>query len=302
MGVMVNEAIAVLGPGGVGGLLGGLLARAGRRVVFLARPATAQALRENGLTVTSRTFGDFSVPVEADTQLREPVGACLVTVKATALDEALTRLPADASGTGLLVPFLNGVDHMALLRDRYPAADVVAGTIVVESARVAPGRIEHISPFALIELASVAVERDRIDRLARLFGEAGLDVTVRDDETAILWNKASFLAPMALLTTHARAPIGTVRSEQRPTMLTVVDEITAVARASGGTVDAQTVVAGLDRMSETLKSSMLRDAEAGRAIELDAIGGAVLRASERHGIGVPVTAGLVDDLRRTRRQ
>ncbi|MGH3490841.1 MAG: 2-dehydropantoate 2-reductase N-terminal domain-containing protein, partial [Actinopolymorphaceae bacterium] len=72
---MVNEAIAVLGPGGVGGLLGGLLARAGRRVVFVARPATAQALRENGLTVTSRAFGDFSVPVEADTQLREPVGA-----------------------------------------------------------------------------------------------------------------------------------------------------------------------------------------------------------------------------------
>ncbi|MEQ4205435.1 2-dehydropantoate 2-reductase [Actinopolymorpha sp. B9G3] len=294
---MANDTVAVLGPGGVGGLLGGLLARAGHRVVFLARPATAAALRETGLTVTSTAFGDFTVPVEADTQLREPVAACLITVKATALGDALTRLPADASGAGLLVPFLNGVDHMSLLRERYPTASAVAGTIVVESTRVAPGRIEHASPFARIELASVTVERQRLDQLAGLFAEVGLDASVRADETAILWNKASFLAPMALLTTHARAPIGVVRNDRRSTMLAVIDEISEVAQASGGTVDAETVVVGLDRMPETLKSSMLRDAEAGRAIELDAIGGAVLRAAERHGIDVSVTAGLVDDLR-----
>lgn len=300
MGAMANDAIAVLGPGGVGGLLGGLLARAGRRVVFLARPATVAAVRENGLTVASKAFGDFTVPVDADTQLREPVGACLVTVKATSLDEALTRLPTDSSRAGMLVPFLNGVDHMALLRERYPTAPVAAGTIFVESTRVAPGRIEHTSPFVRIELASATAERERLDQLAGLLGDAGIDVSVGDDETMILWNKASFLAPLALLTTHSRAPIGAVRRYQRPTMLAVIDEITKVARASGGTLDAETVGAGLNRMPESLKSSMLRDAEAGREIELDAIGGAVLRAAERHSIDVPVTAGLVNDLRSLR--
>jgi 2-dehydropantoate 2-reductase len=299
MGAMANDTIAVLGPGGVGGLLGGLLARAGRQVVFLARPATAAALRENGVTVTSKTFGDFTVPVAADTQLREPVSACLLTVKATSLDEALTRLPTESSMAGMLVPFLNGVDHMRLLRERFPAAPVVAGTIVVESTRVAPGRIEHTSPFVRIELASATVERERLDQLAGLIADAGLDVSVRDDETAILWNKLSFLAPMALLTTHFRAPIGAVRTDQRPTMLAVIDEIAMVARASGGTVDAESVRAGLDRLPESLKSSMLRDAEAGREIELDAIGGAVVRAAERHSIDIPVTAGLVNDLRLT---
>jgi 2-dehydropantoate 2-reductase len=297
MVAMTNDTVAVLGAGGVGGLVGGVLARSGHRVVFLARPETAAALQEQGLTVTSPAFGDFTVPVEADTQLREPVAACLITVKATALDDALTRLPADGAGAGLLVPFLSGVEHMALLRERYPAAPVVAGTIVVESTRVAPGRIEHTTPFARIEVASDTVDRHQLDQLARGFAAAGLDASVRDDETAILWNKAAFLAPMALLTTHARAPIGVVRTNQRSTMHAVADEISMVARASGATVDAESVVAGLNRMPETLKSSMLRDAEAGRATELDAIGGAVLRAAERHGLHVPVTAGLVGDLR-----
>jgi 2-dehydropantoate 2-reductase len=41
---------------------------------------------------------------------------------------------------------------------------------------------------------------------------------------------------------------------------------------------------------------MQRDAEAGRALELDAIGGAVLRAAKRHGIPAPTTARLVSEL------
>lgn len=290
-------AVAVLGPGGVGGLVGGLLARAGHRVIFLARAETAAVLRENGLTVRSRRYGDFAVTVAAETELREPVDACLITVKETALDAALTRLPPDALGDGLVVPLLNGVDHMTSLRERYPAPQVAAGTIRVESTRVAPGVVEHASPFAAIELAGRTERGDLLDRLAEVLSGAGLDVTVRDDETALLWDKLSFLASLALLTTHSGAPAGAVRTSGREQMLTVIAEIVAVARAAGGTAEPDAVVAAFDRVHEGLKSSMLRDAEAGQPIELDAIGGAVLRAADRHGIAVPVTAGLVADLR-----
>jgi 2-dehydropantoate 2-reductase len=50
-----------------------------------------------------------------------------------------------------------------------------------------------------------------------------------------------------------------------------------------------------------MRSSMQKDAEAGRAIELDAIGGAVLRAAARAGIDVPVTARLVAELQQRHR-
>ena len=297
---VMDGTVAVLGPGGVGGLIGGLMARAGHRVVFLARPETAAALRTDGLTVRSRRYGDFTVPVEARTELDEPVAACLIGVKQTTLDEALGRLPADTLGDGLVVPLLNGVEHMAELRERYPARQVVAGTIRVESTRVSAGHIEHASPFAAIELASRTAPRARLDAFAGELGEAGLNVAVRDDETAILWDKLSFLAPLALLTTHAGAPVGTVRSARRAEMLTVVDEIVRVARASGATVEAEAITTAFDRLAPEMKSSMLRDAEAGRALELDAIGGAVLRAAEHHGLDVPVTARLVSDLQEGR--
>lgn len=282
--------VAVLGPGGVGGLIGGLLARAGHRVVCLAGAETAAAIARDGLHVRSAQFGEFTARVEAATELREPVDAVFVTVKETALASALDRLPAQAVGAGIVVPLLNGLDHMALLRDRYPAARVVAGTIRVEATRTAPGRIEHGSPFAIVELATVE------DEFAAQLRHAGLDVTLRDDETAMLWSKLSFLAPFALLTTRHASGIGTVRTEHRAELLAVLDEITAVTRAVGAPADAEALLASFDRIPGTMKSSMQRDVEAGRPTELDAIGGAVLRAADVHGVAVPTLTALVGEL------
>jgi 2-dehydropantoate 2-reductase len=166
-----------------------------------------------------------------------------------------------------------------------------------ESARVAAGRIEHTSPFSWIEVASDATPPERVDALAAQLRQAGLDVTVRDDETALLWDKLAFLAPLALLTTHAGAPAGVVRDERRADLETVIGEVAAVAEAAGAQVDPTTILGMFDRVPAGMKSSMQRDAEANRPTELDAIGGAVLRAARRHGIDTPVTGRLVDELR-----
>ncbi|MGP3952587.1 ketopantoate reductase family protein [Streptomyces sp. 7N604] len=292
-----TETVAVLGPGGVGGLVGALLARAGHRVVCLAGAETAEVLRRDGLSVSSGKYGDFTVSVEAATELTEPVGTCLIAVKETALAQALARVTPEALGSGLVVPLLNGFAHVAQLREHYPAEQVAAATIKVESTRVAPGRIEHTSPFAAIELASQAAPRDGLDRTAKLLQGAGLDVRVRDDEAAMLWDKLAFLAPMALLTTRYGLTVGGVRTERRPELLAVLGEITATAHASGGPVDAGRILGMFDRAPAGMKSSMQRDAEAGRPLELDAIGGAVLRAAQQYGIDVPVTSQVVDELR-----
>jgi 2-dehydropantoate 2-reductase len=285
-----SMAVAILGPGGVGGLIGALLARDGHRVICLAGEETSAVLRRDGVRVRSAQYGDFTARVEADTELREPVDATFVTVKQTALSAALERVPSQAVGDGIVVPLLNGLDHVAALRQHYPAAQVVAGTIKVEATRTAPGHIAHTSPFAVIELAGP------LDGFAAALRHAGLDVTLRTDEGAMLWDKLSILAPFALLTTRYQAPVGTIRTERRSELLAVLDEITEVARATGAPVTAQEVLAFFDRAPEAMKSSMQRDAEAGRPIELDAIGGAVLRAAAHHGIATPVTARLVAEL------
>lgn len=290
-------SVAVVGPGGVGGLLGAVLSRAGHSVVYVAKPDTAAALNSGGLSVHSAQFGEFHVPAKAAPWLAEPVDLCLVTVKANSLDAALAGVPAEALRDGLVLPLLNGVEHMTALRARFPAAPVVAGAIRVESTRVAAGRIEHTSPFSWIEVASDAAPRERVDVLAAQLRQADLDVTVRDDETALLWDKLAFLAPLALLTTHAGAAAGVVRDERRADLEAVVGEVAAVAGAAGARVDPAAILGMFDRVPAGMKSSMQRDAEANRPTELDAIGGAVLRAARRHGIDTPITARLVDELR-----
>ncbi len=57
--------IAVMGAGGIGGYFGGVLARAGEDVTFIARGPHLQALRRHGLSVKSRLAGEFTLPVTA---------------------------------------------------------------------------------------------------------------------------------------------------------------------------------------------------------------------------------------------
>ncbi|GAA3191275.1 MULTISPECIES: ketopantoate reductase family protein [Streptomyces] len=288
--------VAVLGPGGVGGLLAALMARAGHRVICLAGEETAQTLRRDGIQVRSKQFADFTTRVEADTQLRAPVDLCLITVKQTSLEPALRRVPSAMLGDGLVVPLLNGIEHPALLRRHYHPRQVAPGVIRVEAARRTPGLIEHGSPFTDVDLAGGTAPRERLDALAATLTAAGVRTRVRDDETATLWAKFAFLAPFALLTTRYGLTIGEIRTDRRPELLALLEETAAVSRACGAPSDTAAALRLYDAFPSEAKSSMQRDAEAGRPLELDAIGGALLRAAEQHAVEVPLAARLVTEL------
>ncbi len=106
----------------------------------------------------------------------------------------------------------------------------------------------------------------------------------------------SFLAPFALLTTRYGLPLGDVRTHHRDELTALVEETAAISRACGGPADPAQALARYDAFPPSMKSSMQRDAEAGRPLELDAIGGALLRAAERHGIPTPVAARVVEEV------
>jgi len=283
-------------------LLAALLAREGSSVLVLAGDDTARTLERGGLRLESQRFGNFQVSVRTAARLSEEVDACLITVKATQLEAALDRVPASALGRALVIPFLNGLDHVDFLRSVYPSSSVAAATIRIETARSEPGLIRHTSPFAAIEIAASADNRERVEMIASHLRGAGLDVRVRDDELAMLWDKFALLAPIALLTTDERANVGAIRTRRRGDAVALVSEIASVARADGVAVDREAVLHLIDSVSESMESSMQRDQAAGKPLELDALGGAIIRRAARAGIAVPVTQRLVSDLEtRTRR-
>ena len=289
--------IAVLGPGGVGGLLAAVLAREGQHVSVIARAATAAHLNDAGLSLRSEALGDTDVRVVAAERLDHPVDIVLVTVKATQLEESLASLPAEVVGRAVVVPFLNGLDHVERLKALYPAAQVATGTIRVEAERVAPGQVVHRSPFAIVELAPDTADPVVVQRVADALTNAGLSVTVRAEARQALWDKLAVLAPLALFTTRAAAPWGAVRDTSWSEVESMVREIGTVAAAEGVDVDPGAVLAFLAGVPDGMRSSMQKDAAAGNPVELDAIGGSVLRAGAAAGVATPVTAGVVAALR-----
>jgi 2-dehydropantoate 2-reductase len=288
--------VAVLGPGGVGGFLAAMLAREGSSVVILAGESTAHAIAQSGIRLESGRFGNFDVAVRTAPALTENVNACLVTVKATQLQDAVRRVPATALAGALVIPFLNGLEHVDRLRAIYPPSSVAAATIRIETVKAAPGLIRHTSPFAAIEIAASEENRDRVESIAAHLRAAGLDVRVREDELAMLWEKFALLAPLALLTTLERADVGAIRAARRDDAIALIGEVAAVARADGVAIDPQAQLRLVDSVPGSMESSMQRDQAAGRPIELDALGGALLRRAAKAGIEVPVTRRIVDEL------
>ncbi len=272
---------AILGVGGIGGLVGAALARAGADVVLLMRPQTLDAY-EGRLTVESEVLGDFEVKVPAAARLDGAVNVLWIATKATVLESALAVVAPEQVGTATVIPLLNGVDHVALLRERYP--NVIAGAIRVESQRVATGLIRQSTPFVRIELAGG-------EAIAAELREAGIDACVRDDELSLLWEKLVFLAPVALSTAALDGPLGAVRLDQR--YQGCQREALAVARAVGARIDEDALRALQQAAPGEMRSSMQRDVAAGRAPELDAIAGPIQRGGRHHNIPVPNTDELV---------
>jgi 2-dehydropantoate 2-reductase len=284
---------AILGAGGVGLLVGGALAHAGQSVLLIMRPATLDEY-PGGIHVQSQVLGEFDPDVPASGRLDRPVDVLWVTVKATQLEDALgLASPAVAPGA-TVVPLLNGIDHVARLREVY-GDQVIAGAIRVESERVAAGHVVQASPFVATELGPGPGLRDRAEAIAGELRTAGLGCTVRDGEADVLWSKLALLVPLALGTSCVRQPIGPALEDPhvRALMLAAIREVCAVAAAEGARLDEERVIRTLLDLPDHMRSSMQKDIAAGRRPELDAIAGPVLRRGRDRGIPTPAVAELV---------
>lgn len=285
---------AILGAGGVGGLVGAALARSGDSVTVVLRP---EVLKDYPPELSLESpLGSFSVPVERVAQVAQAFDVLWIAVKATHLDAAL-RSVTNAEQVAAIVPLLNGIDHVALLRSRFGHDKVVPGTIGVESERAAPSKIIHRSKFVRLTISSIGEGRlaSTIEKLQQF----GFNCQFSSDEMKMLWNKLVILAPAALTTTASGLTMGEVYSDLawRKRILAAMYEACAVATASGTPMDPANFVKFFEGVPPVSRSSMQKDVAAGNPPELDGIAGPILRRAQAHGIDVPVTRELVEMIR-----
>jgi 2-dehydropantoate 2-reductase len=136
--------------------------------------------------------------------------------------------------------------------------------------------------------------RPAVDAVAEVLRTAGLDVQIGPSEADVLWRKLARLCPLALATAAFDAPLGAIREDptQAAALWAAVEEVAAAARAEGVPIDASAIRAELEQAHATLRSSLQRDVEGGRAPELDAIAGPVRRAAARHGLDAGAVSAL----------
>lgn len=288
--------MAVLGPGAVGGFLAAVVWRSGTPVTCIARETAVEIITQHGIRLESVVFGNFIARPKAVPRLDYTPDILFVTTKATTLHEALERVDPHIITNTTIVPLLNGIEHMRVLRARY-GKRVVAGSISIEVTRKGPNQVVHTTPFARIKLASDSdVSADCLAEIVQLLSNAGIETKVLKSEAVVLWEKLVRLNAIACTTAASNRPLGFVRSDSwwRKQLEGCVQEGAAVATAEGAKTDPKTVAAQIDALPATLTTSMQRDIAAGKPSELDAIPGAVVRAGARYGIDCPTIKNLIE--------
>ena len=291
--------IAVMGTGGVGGYFGGLLARAGHQVTFVARGSHLAAIREHGLRIESTLDGTFTVHGQAVEETSQAGRQDLVLFTVKMYDNA----PAIAATRPLVGPdtivltLQNGIDNGEQLVAALSAAPVMIGSAYLEGRVKEPGVVTQGGPGIAAFGERTPGLTQRGQRLLGMFREAGWRVELHENMPGILWRKFAYIAGSAAVCAATNSDYQEMRAvpETRAVIQQAIAEVLAVGRARGAPILEDSLawaMAALDQFPGSGRASLAKDFLAGNRVELDGITGAVVRLAREAGVPVPVNETL----------
>lgn len=283
---------AILGAGAIGGLIGAVLSSLAEEVTVVVRAEKLPTYPAN-LTLESPS-GPLTAAARAVAMLTDRVDVLWIATKTYQLETALETVK---SPPGRVVPLLNGVDHISILRARLGHDRVLPATIAVEAEQISPGRFIQRSPMVRLNFA--ASGEPLLGAIVARLGNLAFVCQFIPNEQTLLWGKLCFLGPFALVTSASGMNIGEILADAgwSSNLRSAIAEACAVANASGAEVDAAKIQAFFESSPQAMRSSMQKDLAAGRQLELDAIGGPIARGGARYGIDVSHTVGLMATIR-----
>jgi 2-dehydropantoate 2-reductase len=296
--------IAILGSGGVGGYFGGRLAAAGSDVTFIARGAHLDAIRRNGLHLTSpRGDAHIARPKAVETIAEAgPVDLVLVGVKLWDTEAVAASLAPLAEAGAAILSLQNGVQKDDILRTRVPADAVMGGVCYIAAAIAEPGVIAHAGAMQRLVFGEYGgTGSARGEAFLQACAEAGIDAEFSDAIERLIWEKFVFLVGLSGTTALFRSSIGPIREDagHRAMLLDAMRETVAVGRAKGVPLPedfADGRLAFCDTIPAGMTSSMKTDLERGNRLELPWLSGGVVEMGRALGISTPVNAAIADAL------
>jgi len=297
--------IAVFGTGGVGGIFGGLFARAGHTVHFIARGAHYEEIRAKGLRVETPQ-GQFLIsPTTSASQVSQdaqeaakqsgPFDLVLVCVKAWDLPKAAQAIRPLVGPKTVILPLQNGLEATEILLRHYPQEQVLRGFCAVMSYVAAPGVIRQVGklPFLCLGELSPPHVSSRIQKLNQELAVEGITLVTPENLLAQQWQKFIFISSLAAVTSASRLPSGPLLQvpETKNLLKRAFEEVVALGKASAAPVldrAADLAMKSVEEMPYEGTTSMQRDFQAGRRTELETFSGYVLREARKLGVPTPI--------------
>jgi 2-dehydropantoate 2-reductase len=308
--------VCIYGAGAIGGWMGVKLVQAGCDVSVVARGATLDALRKHGLRLVEN--GEtHAVNVHASEQ-PEALGAqdmVIVAVKAPGMADVARHIGPLLGANTMVLTAMNGVPWWfcdglqgefagARLASVDPGGSIAAaipaartlGCVVHASCRVdAPGVVAHHQGRGLIVGEATGHTSERVTSLVALLRKAGFDATASDQIQRDVWYKLWGNMTMNPMSAITGATTDKILGD--PLARDFVTRVMLEAKEIGARFGIPIDQAPEDRHAVTLKlgamrTSMLQDVEAGKAVELDALVGAVCELGALTGVETPYANAL----------
>lgn len=286
--------IAVLGLGAIGGVVAAELAALGRHEVVVCVREPLQRLS------VQRPQGTLDLPMRAltDPAQATPVDWVLLCTKAhqtASVAPWLARLCA--AGTRVAV-LQNGIGHAQRVGPFIGGASVVPTIVYYNGERMAPDRM-RLRPAGQYEMA---VEDSADGRaFAALLEGSVMRILQTDDLATLAWRKLLINAvanPVTALTLQRQAVFR--RADIAALCLDILEEAASVGRADGARLAADepaAIMRTLLTYPPDAGTSMYFDRLTGRALEVEALTGAIVARGQELGVRTPLNGLLLTLLR-----
>ena len=273
----------VVGAGALGGYFGGRLLQAGQDVHFLLRPRRAAQLAANGLVIKSPAGNAYipAPPHVLSDDIDAPFDVVIVGCKAYDLAQTIDSFAAAVGPDTVIIPLLNGMQHLDALTERFGRERVLGGLCLISAVLDDAGTVLHLNDMHALNFGELDGGRSvRIDAIAAAFASANFSSAASDSILQAMWEKWMFIASLAGITTLMRSCVGDIVSAGgKDLALALLDECAAIATHNGFAPSATALERGRAMVSapaSPLTASMFKDIERGAPTEADHILGDLL--------------------------
>ncbi len=297
----MEKKILIFGAGAVGGYYGGMLAKHGYDVTFIARGENYKALKNNGLTII-RDKEEDKIPIKVFDSVTglEDFDYVIICTKSHNTREVCNSVKEIIGENTTVASFQNGVENEDIICECFGRKRTIGALAFVASKQIKPGVVYQFGYNGGFVGEFDKTESERVKYLSNAFQKSGVDVKVSKDIMADLWNKLVWNAsfnPISVVTEKTVDQI--LENEETYDLLkSVMNEVKETALAHGINIRPDTVQYNIDRSYyyKGFKTSMLQDYEARRPIELEGIVGIVLKKAKEKNVATPKISKIYYDI------